>query len=488
MTDKQSNCPLSEAAFPHKEREECTNGYTDETKVHGEELANGYTDEQGIQYSSDGKRLLAVISDNPSYVVAEGVETICDAAFRWCALEEIVLPETLKTIGNEAFRECRNLVSITLPKSVTTIGKSVFQRCRKLERIVLPELLGELGEHAFDGCDTLQHLSLPQGVVTLPEGLFAHCSRLISVTLPEQLTMIERDAFLWCYNLTKINLPRGLTSIAEGIFCGCAGLNAQGVTSDHPEVHVMKSGVLFQSRWLHSFHDQSRIEIPERVTHIDSDAFSWHSELTRLTFPDSIEEIGERVFRGCSSLRAESVVSHHPEIQIVPFGILFRTELIHGFSETVAAELPESVTTIAPWSFYECQRLRSITLPDSITSIGAFAFAECTQLQSIHLPSSISRISKGLFSGCERLTSIILPNKVTEIGDEAFMHCKRLTRITLPKSVKRLGIDLFEGCNHLSEIIIDEETRHSIERSLPKELHKHVITSKELGQQAGERV
>ena len=98
-----------------------------------------------------------------------------------------------------------------------------------------------------------------------------------------------------------------------------------------------------------------------------------------------------------------------------------------------------ALKTIGESSFYDCEKLTSITLPNSVTSIGYCAFCYCEKLTSITLPNSVTTIGYAAFCGCTSLTNITLPNSVTNIGDEAFSYCESLTNITIPNSVTNIG-------------------------------------------------
>ena len=88
--------------------------------------------------------------------------------------------------------------------------------------------------------------------------------------------------------------------------------------------------------------------------------------------------------------------------------------------------IPNSVTSIGDYAFYECSGLTSVTIPNSVTSIGTYAFRGCSGLTSVTIPNSVTSIWRATFADCSRLTSGTIPNSVTSIGEHAFANCSEL--------------------------------------------------------------
>ena len=112
--------------------------------------------------------------------------------------------------------------------------------------------------------------------------------------------------------------------------------------------------------------------------------------------------------------------------------------------------IPDSVTSIGDYAFYNCKGLTCITIPDSATSIGDYAFYNCRGLTGITIPDSVTNIGDFTFFGCIGLTSISISNSATSIGWFAFKDCTGLTSITIPSSVTRIGWAAFCNCPTLT--------------------------------------
>ena len=141
------------------------------------------------------------------------------------------------------------------------------------------------------------------------------------------------------------------------------------------------------------------------------------------------------------------------------FGVLFdknKTELIQYPKGNIRTsyEIPESVTRIGEYAFYDCGSLTNVTIGNGVTSIGFKAFAYCVSLTSMTIPESVTRIGDDVFYYCTGLTSIIITESITNIGNYAFYYCTSLTSVSIPDSVTGIGSYAFASCHNLTSIEI----------------------------------
>ena len=167
-------------------------------------------------------------------VIPQGVTHIGEEAFKGCTnLTSVTIPEGVTDIGAQAFMDCKNLTSITIPEGVTSIGEEAFGECKSLTGVTIPESVTSIGFYAFWGCKSLTSVVI-QGVTSIGGGAFRGCESLTGVTIPESVTSIGDGAFEGCGSLTSVTIPESVTSIGNEAFKGCKSLTSvviQGVTS-----------------------------------------------------------------------------------------------------------------------------------------------------------------------------------------------------------------------------------------------------------------
>ena len=201
--------------------------------------------EDNVLFNKNKTTLIAYIAKETNYTIPNSVTTIGNQAFSGCnsltsinisnsvttigwaafsdcdSLTSINIPNSVTTIGNGAFRDCKSLTSINIPNSVTTIGKDVFWGCKSLTSINLPNSVTTIGKAAFCRCESLNSINIPNSVTTIGSLAFACCLSLTSINVPNSVTTIENRAFTSCESLTSINIPNSVTTIKSQAFNGC---------------------------------------------------------------------------------------------------------------------------------------------------------------------------------------------------------------------------------------------------------------------------
>jgi uncharacterized protein YjdB len=219
----------------------------------------------------------------------------------------------------------------------------------------------------------------------------------------------------------------------------------------------------YEVKWISSYAFSScknitEITIPDSVTEIGNSAFSGCTSLAEIVIPDSVTEIGEFAFSGCTALLKVVLSKNMTAIEAQTFS---------GCSSLESIIIPEGVTKIGTRSksedfmcdgaaFYGCTSLKEIIIPDSVTEIWWRAFSGCTSLSKVKLPKNLTSINSDVFSGCTSLAEITIPDSVTSIGSSAFEGCASLAEIVIPDSVTSIGGSAFSGCTSLAEITIPD--------------------------------
>ena len=132
----------------------------------------------------------------PDVYQGKKVVGIKDKAFRGSNIRSVEIPDSVTSIGDGAFYECRSLTSITIGSNVTSIGNEAFYNCRSLTSITIPNSVTSIGNYAFSYCSSLTSITLPNSVTSIGDGAFSFCSNLTSITIPNSVTSIGESAFV----------------------------------------------------------------------------------------------------------------------------------------------------------------------------------------------------------------------------------------------------------------------------------------------------
>ncbi|MCH5221696.1 MAG: leucine-rich repeat protein [Muribaculaceae bacterium] len=164
--------------------------------------------------------------------IPNSVTIIDEWAFNECTgLTSLEIPNSVKSIGYQSFSDCIGLTEITLGNSLTSIGNCAFENCSGLTSINIPSSVISIGFKAFANCSSLKSIDIPSSVISIDNYVFSGCSSLTSVIIPNSVTTIGYGLFKDCFNLTSISISNSVTTIPDEVFSGCINMRKVEILS-----------------------------------------------------------------------------------------------------------------------------------------------------------------------------------------------------------------------------------------------------------------
>ena len=331
-------------------------------------------------------------------------------------------------IAEEAFYDCSALISITIPNSMKHIGEYAFRGCYDLAKT---NFMGEIADWCdikFGGAyanpmsasknlylnnQEVKDLVIPNTVDSIHAYAFDCGNSITSVALPNSVVYIGEGAFYRTY-INEIIIPKSVTSIEERVLSGCNALTSIIVEDGNPVYDSRdNSNAIIETNSNTLIAGCATTDIPNTVMHIGPDAFSYLSSLKAVEIPNSVVTIGDHAFYACSSLKSITI--------------------------------PNSVSHIGHWALYACYSLNSIVVEegnsvyDSRNNCNAIIETATNSLivacQNTVIPEGVTNIRENAFFNCNALInsnaliSIVLPNTIESIEAFAFSMCSSLDTI-----------------------------------------------------------
>lgn len=356
--------------------------------------------------------------------------------------EEVVIPDTIKTIGIKAFENSSldNIIKLTIPASVIRINEDAFADCQSIATILfvgdsslmyaandvfnntawLNRMSPDVNEFVIAGNILLQYKGgrddlsnleeiLPDEVKVIGHNAFQN-QDFSNITLPDSIVRIDENAFFACYNLTEIIIPSSVTEIGDYAFNNCYALSSV------------------------TFEDNSQL------VKIGQNAFSQSSNLTSIIIPDTVQKVGNSAFEGCVNMTSATIT---PNSELNDLG----SSAFKGAKKLLSIYIPNGLKEIKESTFEGCESLIEFTFSNSnknLTKIGKSAFKNClklgsklinrTNLLTVELPTNVNTIETEAFSGCSSMYGIKMQGQITYIGINAFYNCNKLANVTISTS------------------------------------------------------
>jgi len=370
----------------------------------------------------------------PETVTWEGkkyiVKYIEAGAFAYCdKLTGITIPSSIKSVGLEAFAYCYNLTAVHITDlsawcdidflaygNPLNYANDLYLNGQPIIDLVIPEDVTEIKADAFQCWDNLRSVTIHDNVTSIGRYSFQICNNLSKVTIGKGVRNIDEYAFYECRALTDLVISESVRSIGEYAFCNCRAL--------------------------------TDLVIPDSVTTIGAYAFYECRSLATLTLGSGVQTIGDGAFVG-----AELKSVHIKDLSAwcnIDHADLLASHCLYLNGELLTdLVVPEDVTEIKKYSFYDCNSLKSLTIHDNVKSIADKAFYHCDSLKSVTIGDGVTIIGDNAFEGCYAIDNLVIGNSVVSIGNKAFYYCNILTNLEIPNSVETIGDHAFEGLDVL---------------------------------------
>ena len=351
-----------------------------------------------------------------SVELPDTLEAIGSFAFAFTALKEIVIPDSVTSIGENVFAGCESLTGVRLPVGLKIIPASAFSGCLLLKQLILPASLQRIEALAFSECTSLKELTIPESVIMIGSSAFENglencvvvqgsyaekycrekkvpysypdgtrpelsadgkagtCGEDLTWKLDKETLVISGTGKMFDYDeYIENNYIIGSTAPWNDLRFDTV-IVEEGVTSIGDYAFALQYGV-------------KRFTLPETLTSIGTEAF-WGSRITWIDIPDAVTNIGSNAFSYC------------PEL--------------------MRLKLPSSLKRIEYGVFNGCDNLQEITIPEGVKSISDYAFSDCSNLKEVRMPASVVSIGNSVFEGCPDLKVIL-----AEKGGRAEKYCYR---------------------------------------------------------------
>lgn len=406
------------------------------------------TDGKPLEYNTRESSVFAEYAENITRVeVSDGIEEVGSYGLAFLKnVKEVIIPKSLKTVGNAAFQSCYLLESITVrgEKSsgfnlgyVTSIKNYAFVSCNSMRSVTLSEeLTGVLGKECFANCGKLQSLTVPESIYVISENCFKNCYELYYVYI-KGAPSIDSRAFSGSEYTYIVGEDEMLLREAEekGLRYGGATPSELPYAPDEDSIAHGSAGKGLY--WQLKKHSDYTDEAPKYDMFIDGEG-------SRLMFTTIWNKsTGYNTYKEGSAAK-------------------YLDGIINVYVET------NSVTSVSGNFFTGMTSLKTVMLPSTVSSIDGAVFEHCRKLESVYLEgnspeqgvfdlSFVKKISSYAFDGCEQLKSVIFsPDLENEaIGTETFKNCKNITTITIPAVITKIEKNAFLNCENLTEVIFE---------------------------------
>ena len=422
---------------------------------------------------------------NGEFLFSDKLVSIGDEIFKDAfLLKNLIIPDTIETIGSNAFYNSvaggyhTQNVTVTFYYVAGNIAADIL-KAQKVSHIVVNDNIKSLGGNAFNSISTLETVSLPDTITTCGDNVFAESSGNVTAYFRGVDGTVDKEVYkAKLSGLTYLVFDENIKTIDSYAFANTSTVKGVLVhNTDTIKDHAFADstsiyGVVIENAGSigeYAFNNGSAMNYVEigKVNLIGKYAFS-DSSTYRIEL-DDICTINDYAFSNCVSMQRvyiDSVVNINDYAffnDLAINDIVINENLVrignHAFEECKLIPkliLPETVREIGECAFYDCNSLQSINIPNGVEKISKSTFFGCASLLAVKLPDSLKAIEGYAYYGCVLVKDLSLGNSVETIGEYAFYNCNQVKEIILPNTLKSIGDYAFRSCSSITEIAIPD--------------------------------
>ncbi len=331
-------------------------------------------------------------------------------------------------IASKVGDKTSSISSLVIPNSVKSIAENAFKECVNLKTLTING--GDIGGNAFRGCTSLQTLTLNNGIINIGNYAFYQCSSLDAVVIPSTVASIGLRAFSECPGLNSITIPKSVETIGEKAIQGGSAVVYCEVSSKPSK---------WSNDWLYKAN--STIIWDYKNNSLDENGYVIVTVGgVKYGLKNGIAVVKQQ----SANLSGEIVIASEVEYNSKTFKVTtIGKDAFYDCEKITSIIVPEGVKEIEDEAFSYCSNLVQVSLPDSVTTIGIRTFYYCKSLKNIRLPANIKILTKYMFAGCNAFAEFEVPSTVTTININALGVCGNLISVTIPKSVTTISKEAF---------------------------------------------
>ena len=421
-------------------------------KVCGYEYYSKFPEMQNFRYKVEGNEVILIgIKDEtitdiiiPDLFTAIGSSAFFSRDFytnEGRTINSIVIPSSIKSIEDRAFKNVTFNSSVIIPDSVTSLGEECFADAKFNSSFEMPDSITSLGTKCFQGCEFSSDVTLSNGLTTLGERCFDNAIFNGKITIPDSVITIG----VHCFDDVKFNsdfvLSSNLTTIGDNCFDG-ATFTKEFVMPDS----VTSIGeACFYYASLPSIKLSNNLkEIPDQCfynTIMNDLDFISEIDTFKIVIPDSVKRIGYEAFAYSFNKKNHALWYSYSILGEVECGKNLKVIAENAFEECIGLKeikLNDGLEMIGKKAFYNNTSLKEFSIPDTVTNIESYAFENCTNLENIKLSSGLKKLEDALFFNCKKINVLDIPEGVEVIGKYLF-NSYNPKKVIIPSTIKEIN-------------------------------------------------